>query len=268
MPTRGMEDTWIRGSDVNSFCCYGLVYVLDSWSWLRSLIEDHLHVYKRSKTQLHGHTQAGSARHALTCPLLFVTLSRWGRPGGRGRGGRAGGQTLAGTPLLLAPLLARGGVAPARHPAPPRAAAVPCPCPATGAHTGWGGGGGGSRGWGLGRGLDRGRHKDRGGQGQGQPCQLRGLGNTHGESGGGRAQRTYLRKTAHWTIGHYGTRLAQEGAREHDFCRGAVTGHVRTVTRKGKRCTKAVRMSTASGRSHTSANHTHRHRVGTAAGAH
>ncbi len=24
-------DTWISGSDVNSFCCYGLVYPLDSW---------------------------------------------------------------------------------------------------------------------------------------------------------------------------------------------------------------------------------------------
>jgi hypothetical protein len=31
MPTRGMYDTWISGSDVNSFCCYGLVYLLDSW---------------------------------------------------------------------------------------------------------------------------------------------------------------------------------------------------------------------------------------------
>jgi hypothetical protein len=31
MPTRGMYDTWISGSDVDSFCCYGLVYLLDSW---------------------------------------------------------------------------------------------------------------------------------------------------------------------------------------------------------------------------------------------
>jgi hypothetical protein len=29
--TRGMYDTWISGSDVNPFCCYGLVYLLDSW---------------------------------------------------------------------------------------------------------------------------------------------------------------------------------------------------------------------------------------------
>ncbi len=27
----GMYDTWISGSDVNSFCCYGFVYLLDSW---------------------------------------------------------------------------------------------------------------------------------------------------------------------------------------------------------------------------------------------
>jgi hypothetical protein len=27
----GMYDTWVSGSDVNSFCCYGLVYLLDSW---------------------------------------------------------------------------------------------------------------------------------------------------------------------------------------------------------------------------------------------
>jgi pSer/pThr/pTyr-binding forkhead associated (FHA) protein len=27
---RGMYDTWISGSDVNSFCCYGSVYLLDS----------------------------------------------------------------------------------------------------------------------------------------------------------------------------------------------------------------------------------------------
>ncbi len=27
MPTRGMYDTWISGSDVNPFCCYGLVYL-------------------------------------------------------------------------------------------------------------------------------------------------------------------------------------------------------------------------------------------------
>ena len=25
MPIRGMYDTWISGSDVKSFCCYGLV---------------------------------------------------------------------------------------------------------------------------------------------------------------------------------------------------------------------------------------------------
>ncbi len=31
MPIRGMCDTWISDSDVNSFCCYGLVYLLDSW---------------------------------------------------------------------------------------------------------------------------------------------------------------------------------------------------------------------------------------------
>jgi hypothetical protein len=30
-PIRGMYDTWISGSDVNSFGCYGLVYLLDSW---------------------------------------------------------------------------------------------------------------------------------------------------------------------------------------------------------------------------------------------
>ncbi len=27
MPTRGMYDTWISGSDVNPFCCYGLVLI-------------------------------------------------------------------------------------------------------------------------------------------------------------------------------------------------------------------------------------------------
>jgi hypothetical protein len=27
----GMYDTWISGSDVNTFCRYGLVYLLDSW---------------------------------------------------------------------------------------------------------------------------------------------------------------------------------------------------------------------------------------------
>ncbi len=37
--------TWISGSDVNSFCCYGLVYLLDSWLCLRSLIEVHLHLH-------------------------------------------------------------------------------------------------------------------------------------------------------------------------------------------------------------------------------
>jgi hypothetical protein len=31
MPIRGMYDKWISGSDVNSVCCYGLVYLLDSW---------------------------------------------------------------------------------------------------------------------------------------------------------------------------------------------------------------------------------------------
>jgi hypothetical protein len=30
-PVMGMYDTWINGSDVNSFCCYGFVYLLDSW---------------------------------------------------------------------------------------------------------------------------------------------------------------------------------------------------------------------------------------------
>jgi hypothetical protein len=29
MPTRGMCDTWISGSDVNSFCCHGLVVVFE-----------------------------------------------------------------------------------------------------------------------------------------------------------------------------------------------------------------------------------------------
>jgi hypothetical protein len=28
---RGMYDTWISGSDVHTFCCYGFVYLLDSW---------------------------------------------------------------------------------------------------------------------------------------------------------------------------------------------------------------------------------------------
>ncbi len=40
---------WISGSDVNSFCCYGLVYLLDSWESLRSLIEAHLHVHLHTK---------------------------------------------------------------------------------------------------------------------------------------------------------------------------------------------------------------------------
>jgi hypothetical protein len=31
MPIRGTYDTWISDSDVNSFCCYGFVYLLDSW---------------------------------------------------------------------------------------------------------------------------------------------------------------------------------------------------------------------------------------------
>ncbi len=30
-PFRGMYDTCISGSDVNSLCCYGLVYRFDSW---------------------------------------------------------------------------------------------------------------------------------------------------------------------------------------------------------------------------------------------
>ncbi len=46
MPTRGMYDTWNSGSDVNSSCCYGLVYLLDSWKCLRSLIEVHLHLHR------------------------------------------------------------------------------------------------------------------------------------------------------------------------------------------------------------------------------
>jgi hypothetical protein len=45
MPTRGMRDTWISGSDVNSFCCYGLVHLLDSWLCLRSLIKVHFHLH-------------------------------------------------------------------------------------------------------------------------------------------------------------------------------------------------------------------------------
>jgi hypothetical protein len=46
VPTRGMRDAWISGSGVNSFCCYGLVYPLDSWLCLRSLlIEAHVHVH-------------------------------------------------------------------------------------------------------------------------------------------------------------------------------------------------------------------------------
>jgi hypothetical protein len=31
MPIGGMYDTWTSGSDFNSLCCYGLVYLLDSW---------------------------------------------------------------------------------------------------------------------------------------------------------------------------------------------------------------------------------------------
>jgi hypothetical protein len=27
----GVNDTWISGKDVNTFCCYGLAYPLDSW---------------------------------------------------------------------------------------------------------------------------------------------------------------------------------------------------------------------------------------------
>ncbi len=53
MPISGMYDTWISGSDVNSFCCYGLVYPLDSWYCLRSQIEVHLHLH------LHLHTATG-----------------------------------------------------------------------------------------------------------------------------------------------------------------------------------------------------------------
>jgi hypothetical protein len=45
MPTRGIYNTRISGSDANSFCCYGLVYLLDSWKRLRSLIEVHLHLH-------------------------------------------------------------------------------------------------------------------------------------------------------------------------------------------------------------------------------
>ncbi len=45
MPTRGMYDTWISGSDGNSVCCYGLEKLLDSWSCLRSLIVVCLHLH-------------------------------------------------------------------------------------------------------------------------------------------------------------------------------------------------------------------------------
>jgi hypothetical protein len=31
MPIGGMYDTWTSGSDVYSLCCYGFVYLLDSW---------------------------------------------------------------------------------------------------------------------------------------------------------------------------------------------------------------------------------------------
>ncbi len=70
MPIRGMYDTWISGSDVNSFCCYGLVYLLDSWWCLRSLIEVHLH--------LHLHTTEKGprtpSRRSLTTPRTFMEL--------------------------------------------------------------------------------------------------------------------------------------------------------------------------------------------------
>jgi hypothetical protein len=46
MPTRGIYNTRISGSDANSFCCYGLVYLLDSWKRLRSLIDVHLHLHR------------------------------------------------------------------------------------------------------------------------------------------------------------------------------------------------------------------------------
>jgi hypothetical protein len=64
MSTRGMYDTWISGSDVNSFCCYGLVYLLDSWQCLRSLIEVHLHftrigVWVPSHSVARGQTDRG-----------------------------------------------------------------------------------------------------------------------------------------------------------------------------------------------------------------
>jgi hypothetical protein len=45
-----MYDTWISGGDVNSLCCYGLVYLLDSWQCLRSLLEVHLHIHLRTET--------------------------------------------------------------------------------------------------------------------------------------------------------------------------------------------------------------------------
>jgi hypothetical protein len=41
VPMRGMYDSWISGSDVNSFCCHGLVYLLDSWWCLRTFTFNH-----------------------------------------------------------------------------------------------------------------------------------------------------------------------------------------------------------------------------------
>ncbi len=45
MPTRGMYDTWISGSDVNSFCCYG--FVSGFLVVFEKPIEVHLHLQGR-----------------------------------------------------------------------------------------------------------------------------------------------------------------------------------------------------------------------------
>jgi hypothetical protein len=58
--------TWISGSDVNSFCCYGFVYLLDSCSCLRSLIKVHLHLH----SHLHVHFRVRNLVRAVRRWLL------------------------------------------------------------------------------------------------------------------------------------------------------------------------------------------------------
>jgi hypothetical protein len=67
MPVGGMYATWISGSDVNSFCCYGLVHLLDSWLCLRRLIEVHLHLPLCRRTS-QGASTSRAAATAISRP--------------------------------------------------------------------------------------------------------------------------------------------------------------------------------------------------------